>query len=240
MAVSAAFQLPRLTSRSQTQLLRYAEQMLRAEQQLLTSSGQNILHYTLENHTNYTTMTHYPHGDRIDKKTGAQYFYHCHRENYEQEEHGHFHCFIRCPNIPQHIRPTPLPDWNKHTDNPKTHLIAIGMNRYGKPIRLFTTNRWVSSEIWYDAKYTKPFLKQFKMTLNDSAYWQVLDRWIEALLQLFSPQIIWLREARDTLIEKKLPKETQTIYNNKQLDELSTLPINLEKQIQWILGQPVK
>ncbi|MDF1646094.1 MAG: hypothetical protein P1U61_03800 [Legionellaceae bacterium] len=239
MSTSAAFKLPKLTANTQEKLLLYAEKVLLAEQQMLASNkDHSILHYTLKNHTTHTRMQHYPKGDRIDKTTGAQYFYHCHREDYDQEEHGHFHCFIRYPNIPKNIKPTPLPDWDKYINNPMTHLIAIAMNRHGKPIRLFTVNRWVSSEIWYDAKHTESLLNQFKMTRNDDAYWKILDQWIEALLHLFAPQIIWLREARDKLIRNKntIQSDTQSIYNNQEISELSTLSINLKEQIQWILG----
>ncbi|MCH9690415.1 MAG: hypothetical protein K0U10_07180 [Gammaproteobacteria bacterium] len=236
MPTSAAFKRPPLTAHEKTQLLAHAEKALRAEQQMLGPKGHNILHYTLKNHLKHAQITHYPKGDRIDKKTGAQYFYHCHRENYDLEEHGHFHCFMRYPNIPKHITPTPLSDWDKHIDNPMTHLIAIAMNRYGKPIRLFTVNRWVSSEIWYDAKHAKSLLNQFKMTLSDDAHWQVLDQWIEALLHLFTPQIIWLLKARDAFIKQTTELHQKTIYNDKTLAELSTLPINLEEQIKWILN----
>ncbi|MDX2346972.1 MAG: hypothetical protein QNK11_08900 [Legionella sp.] len=231
MPISAAFELPQITPHAREKLLIHAEKALRAEQEILAQPGHNILHYTLANQKKYIKNLHYPKGDRINHATGAQYFYHCHREDYEQEEHGHFHCFIRYLQIPKHIKPTPLSDWDKYINNPMTHLVAIAMNRHGKPIRLFTVNRWVTSEIWYDAKHTEALLTQFNFDENQNN-WKILDQWIEALLQLFTPQIIWLREARDALI-KTYPKNA---YNNKKINELSTLSINLEEQIQWILG----
>ena len=232
------FELPTLTPTERDVFLDYAEKALRAEHTMRTTKGQNILHYTLRNKPSHDRMIHYPKGDRIDKKTGAQYFYHCHRENYDCEEHGHFHCFIRYPHIPKNIEPTPLEDWDKYIDNPMTHLIAIGMNRYGKPTRLFTTNRWVTSEIWYDAKQTKPLLTQFQMTLDNDPYWTILDQWIEALLHLFLPQIIWLRQKRDAFIKQKQSTEINhhSVYNDKALSELSEIPINIKEQVQWILG----
>lgn len=230
METSAAFELPSLTIQAQKRYLVFAEKLLHAEQQMLTHEGQHILHYLLNGDEKHIHHQHYPKGDRIDKKSGAQYFYHCHRENYVNEEHGHFHCFIRYPNIPDVIKPSPLPDWDKYIRNPMTHLIAISMNRYGKPIRLFTVNRWVSSEIWYDASCTKSLINLFKMTLSDDAYWTILDQWIEALIHLFTPQIIWLRKARDALVAN-----TPAIYDNKDYAELSSLPINLEDQIRWTL-----
>ncbi len=53
-------------------------------------------------------MNHYPKGDRIDYDTGAQYFYHCHRESEETEEHGHFHCFLRYKHIQNAANLPPL------------------------------------------------------------------------------------------------------------------------------------
>jgi hypothetical protein len=233
------FQQPSLTRTQKNKALLYAEQILRAEQQMIQpKKGHHLLHHTLEHAQNHLQKKHYPEGDRIDKTTGAQYFYHCHREDYAQEEHGHFHCFMRYAHIPKKIKPHPLPDWDKYIDNPMTHLIAIAMNRYGKPIRLFTVNRWVTSEIWYDSEHTQQLLSQFKFTLNNNAHWEILDQWVEGILHLFTPQIICLCKARDNFIKNKLITETniKNIYTHQTLSELSTLPINLEQQIQWLLG----
>ena len=181
-------------------------------------------------------MNHYPKGDRIDHGTGAQYFYHCHREDFDSMEHGHFHCFLRYKAIPTRIKPTRLPDWDKNIDNPMTHLVAIGMNCYGQPVRLFTVNRWITSEIWYDARHVPGFLKRFKMTLDDNPYWQVLDQWVEGILHLFAPQITWLHQQRDLAIEQ-LKKENpeQNAYENHAIEELSSIPIDLHSQVQWLL-----
>ena len=181
-------------------------------------------------------MDHYPKGDRIDHNTGAQYFYHCHRENLETEEHGHFHCFLRCKHIPKHIKPTPLPDENKNNDNPMTHIVAIAMNRYGQPIRLFSVNQWISYEVWFEAQHTSRFIKQFKMTKQDLLYWQVLDRWVEGMLHLFAPQIQWINNARDIAISHhKTIYPDSNVYQDHRFDLLSEIPINLNNQIQWLL-----
>jgi hypothetical protein len=118
-----------------------------------------------------------------------------------------------------------------------THLVAIGMNQYGLPIRLFTVNRWVTSEVWYDAEHISYFLKRYKMTLTDDPYWQVLDRWLEGMLHLFSPQIEWLHKARDEQMKNHLAKDpTANPYMDYELEELSEIPIDLKKQIEWIIS----
>ncbi|MCL9685288.1 DUF6969 family protein [Legionella maioricensis] len=235
MLIIPEFSLPRLTKHQKTRFLRYAQQVLEAQQQMITPNGENIVHYALEKKTPQH-MDHYPKGDRIDHDTGAQYFYHCHRENFETEEHGHFHCFLRYNRISKQIRPTSLVDWDKNIDNPMTHVVAIAINRYGQPIRLFSVNRWISHEIWYDAKHTLSFIKQFKMTKKDSSYWQLLDSWVEGMLHLFAPQIQWLNDARDIIISHyKTVYPDSNVYEDPRLDLLSEIPINLNKQIQWIL-----
>lgn len=231
------FSLPSLSKSQQAQMLRYAQQVLEAQQQMMTAKGKTILHYTLEKKRKHLFMDHYPKGDRIDHQTGAQYFYHCHREDLDSMEHGHFHCFLRYKGIPQRIKPAPLADWDKYMDNPMTHLVAIAMNCYGQPMRLFTVNRWVSSEILYAAKHTQRLLKLFKMTLTDKPYWQILDQWVAGMLQLFAPQIIWLHQQRDAfLAQQQQDFPEQNAYENHQIEEPSQIAIDLQTQIQWILN----
>jgi len=57
------------------------------------------------------------------------------------------------------------------------------------------------------------------------------------MLQLFSPQISWLHQERDKLIQvhqERTPHEN--IYLNKEIEELSYIDINLQKQIEWIIS----
>ncbi len=235
MMTHSEFTLPELSKWGKKNMLGYASQVLEAQQQMSDSKGKNILHYTLKKKRRHESMTHYPKGDRIDHSTGAQYFYHCHRENMETTEHGHFHCFLRYKHIPKRIKPTDLPDWDIYLDNPMTHLIAIAMNQFGQPIRLFTVNRWVTSEIWYDAGHVPKFIKRFKMTLEDDLYWVVLDKWVEGMLHLFAPQISWLHLVRDRQIEHyKIQNDNP--YIDHQIEELSEINIDMKKQIEWVIS----
>ena len=237
MLTDSEFVFPELSKWHQKVFLKHATQVLEAQQQMTTNKGKNILHYALKKKRQYERMSHYPKGDRIDHSTGSQYFYHCHRENYESTEHGHFHCFIRYKYIPKRIKPASLADWDKYMDNPMTHLVAIGMNQVGQPIRLFTVNRWVTSEIWYDAKHIDYFLKRYKMTLVDDPYWQILDKWVEGMLHLFAPQISWLHHARDKQMQKyQAIDATRNPYTDYDIEELSEINIDLKKQIEWIIS----
>ena len=42
-----------------------------------------------------------------------------------------------------------------------SHLIAIAIDFRGEPIRLFTTNRWVTGETWYRAEDVTRMLDRF-------------------------------------------------------------------------------
>lgn len=235
MQTKSEFILPPLTKWHQKKFLGYATQVLEAQQKMVDENGGNILLYTLQKNLRHERMSHYPKGDRIDHATGAQYFYHCHREDFESTEHGHFHCFLRYKHIPKHIKPAPLSDWNRYIDNPMTHLIAIGMNQFGLPIRLFTVNRWVTSEIWYAAKHAPNLINRYIMTLNDDPHWQVLDSWVEGMLHLFMPQITWLHYERDNVMQDYL-NYSENPYIDYEIEELSAVNIDLKKQIEWVLG----
>jgi hypothetical protein len=237
MITHSEFTLPELSKWHKNNYLAYATQVLEAQRLMTSKKGNNVLHYVLKRKPCFERMSHYPKGDRIDHKTGSQYFYHCHREHYERTEHGHFHCFLRYKHIPKRIKPAPLPDWDRYMDNPMTHLIAIGMNQLGQPIRLFTVNRWVTSEIWYNSEHTERFLKRYKMTLTDDPYWQLLDKWVEGVIHLFKPQILWLHQERDrTMQQHQVINCVENPYMDQDLEELSEISIDLKRQIEWLIS----
>ena len=47
-----------------------------------------------------------------------------------------------------------------------SHLVAIALDYAGEPIRLFTTNRWVTGETWYRADDVIKMLDCFKFLLR--------------------------------------------------------------------------
>lgn len=228
------FSLPELSRNKRKTLLDDAMQLLDAQSQMMRGD-KNILHYTLRRRRKFVGWHHYPKGDRIDYKSGNQYYYHCHRENMHTEEHGHFHCFTRYKAIPKRIKPAALPDWDKYIDRPMTHLVAIAMNRLGQPIRLFTVNRWVTEETWYDAKHIDYFTKKFALDIEGDDYWKLLDQWIEGMMHVFAPQIIWLQHQRDAAIAKFQKKNPgKNVFTDKSIEELSQIKISLQKQIEWL------
>ena len=55
--------------------------------------------------------------------------------------------------MPEDCRPAEQSEapFMKERDDKISHLIAISMNHAGFPIRLFTTNRWITADNWYKA-----------------------------------------------------------------------------------------
>ena len=235
------FVLPTLSRWHKTRLLNHAATVLEAQQQMSAGRHKNMVHYTLQKQRRHQSYQHYPKGDRIDFSTGSQYFYHCHREDMDTEEHGHFHCFIRHEKIPGRIPYLYPPDVKTHTHPPMSHVVAIGMNRYGQPIRLFAVNQWVSSEVWYGAEHAEWFTRRFRMTLADNPHWQVLDAWVSGMIHLFAPQIHWLHRERCRVVEAaRAGGSLQTVFEDESLEELAAIPIDLNQQIQWILSSTHK
>lgn len=232
-----AFRLPSLTPLLQERLAHYAEQLLTCQQQMQTEFGQSILQYMLKDNEVHYKNKHYPPGDRIDFKNGGQYFYHCHRENTQSDEHGHFHCYLRRKCIPDEICPIYLPKKPIKKSQQMTHLVAISLNRLGQPIRLFSVNHWVTREVAYSATHAENLTKRFKLNIENSGKWEVIDKWLEGLVQIFIPQITWLQKQRDKQIAilQQTTKTEKNIIEDTTIEEISSLNINLVKQIQWII-----
>ena len=239
MQTTNTFEFPLITPWRKARLLKQAELLLTAQHQIINNTSNSILHYTLQKNEQHARLSHYPKGDRIDRASGAQYFYHCHRENFESTEHGHFHCFIRYKHIPKYVKPAQIVDWDKHIDNPMTHIVAIAMNNLGQPIRLFTVNRWISCEIWYDARHANKLINLYQFSLTDDPYWQVLDQWVNAMIHLFAPQIAWLYTERDSAVfAHQQANPGESVYENEAFEELSSINIDLNQQINWIMNTP--
>ncbi len=163
---------------------------------VLQKSGSTVVAAVLRGQGKFYEFDHYPKGDVYDPETYSQYFYHAHREG----EHGHFHTFLREGGVPEDCRPAEQSEapFMKERDDKISHLIAISMNRAGFPIRLFTTNRWITADNWYKADDVIKMLDRFEMDLA-SPSWPV-NIWLTAMLRLFRPQIMELVRERDATV----------------------------------------
>jgi len=203
---------------------------------VLRKSDVNVVGEVLRGHGEFYQWDHYPPGDVYDHDTHAQYYYHAHppegRAQKFGAEHGHFHTFLRPKGMPRSVKPAAVPDYKQpEGDNDAlTHFVAIAMNRAGYPIRLFTTNRWVTGETWYEATSVISMLDRFVIDLATPS-WPV-NIWITAMLRLFRPEIEALLVERDRGVEdwqRRHPGDN--VYEDRRLEITSIKDISVEDRI---------
>lgn len=188
--------------------LRAAQEALFCEA-ILAKTGDNVLLDTLRGAPSVTAWSHYPEGDVYDRDSGAQWFYHCHDPQPGAREHGHFHCFLR-PDGPQ---------------GPIHHLVAVGVDPYGKLIRLFTVNQWVVGDTWADAETTIPLLGRFNAEIGRPSY--LVNRWLTAILRLYSDEIAGLIRSRDAVLAEHRPPEGTSVREDRNLEVTSEIAVDL-------------
>jgi hypothetical protein len=138
--------------------------------------------------TPFIAFEHHPSGDVFDPTTGAQYYFHAHAPNEHRQggadwaEIGHIHTFVR-------------PE-GRRDGAPIHHLIAIALDRCGRPTSLFTTNRWVTGDDFIPASQAVRYASQYRLTDQTPA-----SRCVDALFTLFATDIAALLIERDATIE---------------------------------------
>jgi Domain of unknown function (DUF6969) len=202
---------------------------------VLAKTGDNLVGELLRAEDKFFEWDHYPKGDVYDPETHAQYYYHAHPADDRVGEHGHFHTFLRPGGMPNGVTPAPLPDYTTPADanDALSHLVAISMDKYGLPIKLFTTNRWVTGETWYRAPDVVAMLDRFEMDLAQPS-WPV-NRWLTAMVRLFRPQIASLLEERDrTLAAWQARRPKANPFEDRGLEVTSHLEISVDGQIRAV------
>ena len=198
---------------------------------VLAKTGDNVVSEMLRDQGTYYELEHYPDGDIVDPETHSQYFYHAHRPG----EHGHFHTFLKPEAIPAKCKPAPLPDRTTPEEEPHTfcHLVGISMDKHGLPIRVFTTNLWLTEDTWYAADDVCAMLDRFEIDIAQPSW--PANRWISKMFRLFRPQMIEVLHQRDAKMEalaKKYPKKN--LYQDQNYDILSLIEISIDDQIEAI------
>jgi hypothetical protein len=190
---------------------------------------------------------HYPEGEVYDPASHAQYFYHAHPANDRlPREHGHFHTFLRVEGMPSGVAPLVLPEaavaepaqppqgapLKRGAREEVSHLIAISLDPHGEPMRLFTTNRWVTGETWYRADDVIAMLDRFAISAADPS--AVRDRWLVAVMQLFRPQIAALLKQRDATVMAWRRRRRASVFEDPRLEIISSLEIDLAAQLAFL------
>ena len=201
-------------------------------ERLFAKTADNVVGLVLEHERNFYEWTHYPAGDVQDAETGAQYYYHAHPKEERPGEHGHFHTFLRPKGMPKGMKPALVRGYvpPRAANDALSHLVAVAMSDKGQAIELFTTNRWVTGETWYQAGDVAAMLDRFAVGETTSP--RALDRWITAMLGLYRPQIAALVEARDATVMgwRRRRRGKVHVFEDRRLEVTSALEIDVAAQ----------
>lgn len=195
---------------------------------------------------------HFPDGDGYDSTSHAQYFFHRHPETGgaaqlspgAPREHGHFHLFLGGAGMPRGISRLLLPELavanapvarqsapeRRGAHDEVCHLIAVALDSRGAPIRLFTTNRWVTGETWYGADDVIRMLDRFQLQ-DDGGPAALLNLWLTALVRLFQPEIAALLRRRDRTITDWRWRRRGNVFEDERLEITSDLDIDLDARL---------
>ncbi len=207
-------------------------------QRVLAKAKSNVVWEILRQSEPFVQWSHYPKGDVFDNETHSQYFYHAHPTqlavNTRSNENGHFHLFLRKKGIPDTLQPVDIdrscrPDGSKEDDI--CHLIGISMDKYGQPLSLFTTNRWVTGETWYDAATVIQLLDYFNID-HCLPSWP-LNLWLSSMVRVYRDEIAQLIMARDERIAAwKIAYPERNPYEDRELEVTSSLDLQIPEKIR--------
>jgi hypothetical protein len=222
---------------------------IRACRHELAARNVNLLSELMAGSEVISEWRHYPDGEVYDPNSHCQYFFHAHPGKGTQgaAEQGHFHTFLRAEGMPTGVTPLLLPELavadiptlppqaaplKRGTRDEVSHLIAIAIDFRGEPMRLFTTNRWVTGETWYRADDVILMLDRFVIAeLGPS---RVLNRWVGAIVQLYRPHIAALLRARDKAVMNWRRRRRTHVFEDPRLEVTSSHDIDLDAQLAFV------
>ena len=178
--------------------------------------GSNLSTAALAGARSCLEYRHYPFNDVVDTGAGTRFFYHAHPlAQPGQREHGHFHLFLE-------------------RTNRFHHLAALSLDPQGRPVRWFSTNRWVTGEHWLAApRWEKP-LADF--AIHARGRMAPIADWLTAMVSLYRAELLSLLRRRDARLEQlSRTRPRQSVWNDQQLHVLSQIPISLEAQVGKLL-----
>jgi hypothetical protein len=233
-----------------------AAAMLRECRAALAARGSSVVHETIGAGVGeIAEWRHYPEGEVYDPASHAQFFYHRHpggaRGPADPSEHGHFHLFLRGDGIPAGVTPLLLPEiavanaplppqsapLKRGSRDEVCHIVAIAIDARGEPVRLFTTNRWVTGETWYRADDVIGMLDRVRCGSGISP--ALVGRWIEALVRLFQPEIAVLLRNRDkAVMDWRWRWPRGNVFEDSRLEVPSSFEIDLEARLASVEARP--
>lgn len=203
---------------------------------VLANTGDNVVGELLKGEGTFLEWDHYPKGDVHDFTSYSQYYYHAHPAEERPGEHGHFHTFLRPKGMPKGVKPAPVADLElpEDLDDALSHIVGISMDSHGLPLRMFSTNRWVTGEIWYRAEDVCTMIGCFVID-HAQPSWPV-NRWISAMLCLFRPQIEELLYRRDrTIAQWQKQDPAKNVFEDRGREVTSVMEISIDEQIEKVV-----
>ncbi|WP_146177372.1 DUF6969 family protein [Breoghania corrubedonensis] len=203
-------------------------------ERVLAKSGSSVVAEVLRNQGDFLIWERYPRGDVQDG--ASHYFYHSHTPHEMMDgENGHFHLFVRPARVAPGLRPWQLscafvPD---NEADRFVHIGAISVDAAGRPLRLFTTNRWVTNETLYRAQDVIGLLDHFEIELAHPNW--AVNQWLNAMVTLYRPQFEALLAQRDAALEAWAERHPDCeVLEDRRLQNTSEVRVDTNAQIAAI------
>ncbi len=174
------------------------------------SQGRSLASASLAGARQFVEWAHYPCSDHVDRASGVRFYYHAHPADQRAPgEHGHFHLFVPASGEPGAI----------------SHLVGVSIDAKGLPLRLFTTNRWVTGEAWRDAQTLARAVPRF--ALHATGRLGPVARWLAGMVALYDDVIIELLRERD----RRLGSDSAAL-DDRSVHIVSQRPVSLADRLQ--------
>lgn len=167
----------------------------------------------------FVEWQHYPKNDLVDTENGFRLYYHAHSANdMPAGEHGHFHVFKS----------------GAHNSSAYFHIIGIALDLKGLPVRLFTTNPWVTGESMATSAEIAAAVGVFDIKVAGRL--SPVGSWVSGIIHLFDNEIQQLvRERDDYLRILSADTNVQSILEDRKYAVLSQSKIDLMKRLAQYL-----
>ncbi|HJV85297.1 MAG TPA: hypothetical protein VJ698_07450 [Noviherbaspirillum sp.] len=182
----------------------------------IMQAGPGLATAALAGASRFVEWQHYPARDVHDKVSQSRFFYHAHSADERVEgEHGHFHVFV---------------PGNGSTAS-FSHLVGISLDTFGMPMRIFSTNRWVTDETWIDSSGMESRLARFRVDARGRM--APVAAWITAFVRAYKGDIGDLLRKRDTVVAKRTRKASlDQVLEDRKLAVISEKQVSLVDYFQ--------
>jgi hypothetical protein len=185
--------------------------------EVMSRAGRSVVNDILGSAAIAQPWEQYPQPMVEDAHIGVGYFYHSHGLSLSHlDERGHFHVFVR------------------GVDAAYSHLAGIAVDVRGMPVRLFTTNRWVTDERWMTAERLLKWAKPYSHHSEGSG--SAVTLWVMHCVHLFYPQLEWLLHRRDERLDSLTTSRcSATVFKDRRIEILSECEVSFRRQIGALL-----